>query len=150
MATVSPLKRALYVDPNEPRPSSSRSHCSQMFFKIGVLKDFALFTGKKLCWSLFLTNFQAWRPATLLKRDSSIDIFSFFYITPLVFASVGSSHPEMFCRKGVFKNLAKFTRKQLCWSLFLTKLQAFFHRTPPVAASVLFFFLGDFIIKEFG
>ena len=28
-------------------------NCSQMFFKIGVLKSFASFTGKHLCWSLF-------------------------------------------------------------------------------------------------
>ena len=27
---------------------------SQMFFKTGVLKNFAIFTGKQLCWSLFL------------------------------------------------------------------------------------------------
>ena len=39
---------------------------SQMFFKIGVLKKFANFTGKKLCWSL---------PANLLKRDSSTGVF---------------------------------------------------------------------------
>ena len=28
----------------------SRSSHSQMFFKIGVLKHFVIFTGKKLCW----------------------------------------------------------------------------------------------------
>ena len=28
-----------------------------MFFKLGVLKDFANFTGKHLYWCLFLTNF---------------------------------------------------------------------------------------------
>ena len=27
-----------------------------MFFKIGVLKNFANFTGKHLCWSLSLSN----------------------------------------------------------------------------------------------
>ena len=27
-----------------------------MFFKIGILKDFAYFTRKHSCWSLFLTN----------------------------------------------------------------------------------------------
>ena len=32
----------------------SRSSRSQMSFKIGVLKIFAIFTGKYLCWSLFL------------------------------------------------------------------------------------------------
>ena len=30
--------------------------------------------------------------------------------------------PEVFCKKGVFKNLANFTGKHLCWSLFLIKL----------------------------
>ena len=29
-----------------------RNSRSQMFFKIGVLKNFAVFTGKYLCWSL--------------------------------------------------------------------------------------------------
>ena len=33
---------------------TSRSSRLQMFFKIGVLKSFANFTGKHLCWSLFL------------------------------------------------------------------------------------------------
>ena len=41
----------------------TNSH-SQMFFKIGVLKNFAIFRGKTLCWSLFLINV-AGHPATL-------------------------------------------------------------------------------------
>ena len=32
--------------------------------------------------------------------------------------------PEVFCKKAVLKNFAIFTWKQLCWSLFLIKLQA--------------------------
>ena len=36
--------------------NTSRSSRLQMFFKIGVLKSFANFTGKHLCWSLFLKN----------------------------------------------------------------------------------------------
>ena len=47
----------------------------QMFFKIEVLKNFANFTGKHLCWSLFLIKFQALSPATLLKRDSNTGVF---------------------------------------------------------------------------
>ena len=35
-----------------------------------------------------------------------------------------SSHPEVFCKKGVLRNFAKFTGKHLCRSLFLIKLQA--------------------------
>ena len=34
-----------------------------------------------------------------------------------------SSRPEVFCKKGVLRNLAKFTGKHLCWSFFLIKLQ---------------------------
>ena len=43
-----------------------RSSRSQMFFKIGALKNFANFTEKHLCWSLFLIKLQAWR--TLIKE----------------------------------------------------------------------------------
>ena len=38
-----------------------RSSRSQMFFKISVLKNFAIFTGKHLRWSLFLIKLQAFR-----------------------------------------------------------------------------------------
>ena len=48
---------------------------SQMFFKIGVLKNFTICTGKHLCWSLFLMKLQAWRPATLLKIDSNTGVY---------------------------------------------------------------------------
>ena len=73
-----------------------------------------------------------------------------------------SSRPEVFCKKGVKTNFAKFIGKQLCQSLFLIMLQAevcnfikkktqaqvfyykfceifkntFLNRTPQVAASV--------------
>ena len=35
------------------------SSCSQMPFKIGVLKNFTIFIGIHLCWSLFLKKLQA-------------------------------------------------------------------------------------------
>ena len=34
-----------------------------------------------------------------------------------------SSRPEVFCKKGVLKNFAKFTGKHLCQSLLLITLQ---------------------------
>ena len=40
------------------RNEKFRSSRSQMFFKIGVLKIFVIFTGKRLCWSLFLKRLQ--------------------------------------------------------------------------------------------
>ena len=39
----------------------NRSSRLQMFFKIGVLINFAIFTRKQLCWSLFLIKLQAIR-----------------------------------------------------------------------------------------
>ena len=49
--------RLSFVNPRKGR--SSRSH---MFFKIGVLKNFANFIGKHLCWSLFLIKFKKKTP----------------------------------------------------------------------------------------
>ena len=51
-----------------------RSSSSHMFFKMGVLKVFTDFTGRHLCWSHFLIKLQAWRPATLLKKDSNTGV----------------------------------------------------------------------------
>ena len=55
-----------------------RSSRSQMFFKIGVLKIFAVFTGKHQRWSLFLIKLQTWRPVKRLQhRCFSVDIAKF-------------------------------------------------------------------------
>ena len=43
-----------------------RSSLSQIFFKIDVLKNFANFKGKHLCWSLFLIKLQVFKP--IIKR----------------------------------------------------------------------------------
>ena len=40
----------------------------KVFCKKGVLENFSSFTGKHLCWSLYLIKLQVFRPATLLKR----------------------------------------------------------------------------------
>ena len=45
-----------------------RSSGWQMFFKIDALKNFAIFTEKHLCWSLFLIKLQVLRNETLLIR----------------------------------------------------------------------------------
>ena len=36
--------------------------------------------------------------------------------------SLRSSRPEVFCKEGVLRNLAKFTGKHLCQRLFFNKL----------------------------
>ena len=43
------------------------------------------------------------------------------YISDLTLLIFRSSRPEMFCEKGVLKNLAKFTGKHLRWSFFFNK-----------------------------
>ena len=48
---------------------------NQPLSEADVLKNFAIFTGKHLCWSLFLTKLQAFRLATLLKRESKAGVF---------------------------------------------------------------------------
>ena len=68
----------------------------QMFFKVGVLKSYAIFTGKTTTWSHFWIKFQSFRPADLKVTQ-----------TKMLFCE--------YCK--IFKN-------------------SFFHRTPPVAASV--------------
>ena len=40
-----------------------------------ALKNFASFTGKHMCWSLFLIKVQTWRHANLLKRNSNTPRF---------------------------------------------------------------------------
>ena len=74
-----------------------RSNRLQMFFKTGVFKNFAIFTGKPLCWSLFLLKSLTWRFATLIKKETPTHVFfceyceifqnNFFYRTPPVATS---------------------------------------------------------------
>ena len=45
-----------------------RSSCPEVFCKKGVLKNFAKFTGKHLCQSLFFNKVAGLRPVTLLKK----------------------------------------------------------------------------------
>ena len=58
---------------SEPLKKSKSSH-SQMFFEISSIKNFAIFTGKHLCWGLGLIKLHACRPATFLKRDSNTGV----------------------------------------------------------------------------
>ena len=59
-----PLLLVMLFDHVGKRSNSS----SQMFLKTDVLKSFAIFTGKRMCWSLFLIKLQDWRPVFLFKE----------------------------------------------------------------------------------
>ena len=88
------------------------SSFSQMFFKIGVLKNFAIITGNHPCWRLFLIKLQVW-------RYSNTGVFlwilwnfleKLFYKTPPVAAAIHSIftrkiRTEKFC--SVFFNKKK-------------------------------------------
>ena len=58
--------------PSQTLLRSSHRRCS---VKTGVFKNLQKFTGKHLCYSLFLIRLQVFRPATLLNSDSNTDIF---------------------------------------------------------------------------
>ena len=56
-----------WVNPKPPKQISFMETLQvfrhlQVFLKIGVLKNFAIFTGKYLCWSFLLIKLQAFRP----------------------------------------------------------------------------------------
>ena len=66
------------------------------------------------------------------KKDSITGVFLWIYLCKHIFSFLffhfkkDKQPPEIFCEKKRFlKNLANFTGKHLCWSLFLMKLQVF-------------------------
>ena len=73
-------------------PKMQTAKCFQMFFIIGVLVNFPIFTRKCLCWSPFLIQLEAWRPATSIKKIPQHKCFSV--------------------------NITKFLRKVFLWNSF--------------------------------
>ena len=113
------------------------------------LKNFENFLGKYLFWSLNLITF---RQKFHLRKTPSICFTSEYYNkqqwrvqtrldfdrvqSKYFFKTYRSSHPEVFCEKGVLRNFTKFIGKQLCQSLFFNKvagLRRRCFRTPLVA-----------------
>ena len=56
-----------------------------------MLLKIANFTGKHLCWSLFLIKLQAFRPATLLKRDSNTAATDVLHIREIFSLNMGKN-----------------------------------------------------------
>ena len=54
-----------------------RNSRSQMFFKIGALKNLAIFARKHQCWSHFLIKLQAFRPSGLQLYQKEIPTQNF-------------------------------------------------------------------------
>ena len=88
-----------------------------MLFITGVLKSFTIFLGKYLCWNLLLTKFVKKRLTQVFSCEYCEIFKSIFFIEHLwwllldLFLACGSSLLEVFCRKVVLRNFAKFTGK---------------------------------------
>ena len=54
----------------------NRSTRPDVFCKKRVLRNFAKFTGKHLCQSLFFNKVAGLRPATLLKKETLAQVFA--------------------------------------------------------------------------
>ena len=68
-----------------------------------------------------LETVRAYITNRLVRTASEESAKDFFFIKK----NVCQKHPsEVFCKKEILKNIAYFTGKHLCWSLFLIKLQA--------------------------
>ena len=48
---------------------NNKKQLPEGFYKNAAIKNFSIFTGKRLCRSFFLIKLQVFRSATLLKRD---------------------------------------------------------------------------------
>ena len=125
--------------------ASRQQRCS---VKKTALKTLALITGKHLRWSLFLIVLQAFRVATLSKRDSNTgafllrcEIFKKIYFekylrtaasedlsgaATLIFRRYFRSNSlPAFYKVSVLKTSMKFLGKHICWSLFSIIFQTF-------------------------
>ena len=92
------LDRRFYQYKSGPLKSSP----SQMFFKIGVLKNFTIFTGKHLCWSLVLIKLQVSCEYWVIFKDR------FFFRTSPVAASVlFFPHLDLHCKRSKKKGKKK-------------------------------------------
>ena len=122
------------------RVKAFRSSRSQMFFKKGAPKNFAIFTEKHLRWILFLIKFQAFKLTTLIKIDSGTGVFlwilrNFFRTSSFIlwnlsdgcfwtlkesevtFSMFQKQSPRGVLKKGVIRNFTKFTGTHLSKSL---------------------------------
>ena len=80
---------------------------SEVFCKIGVLKNFANFTGKHLCWSLLLIKLFSCEFFELFKSI-------FFYRTPPVAASVLNRSRSTPSIKKAFRKISENSQENIC------------------------------------
>ena len=128
----------------------------EVFHKKAVLKNFAIFTGKYLRWSLFSIRLQAFWLATLLKRKEtptqvfSCEFYEFFKSTYFEkhLRTAVSARNVFFSTKlksiSIVPNFMKVSRKLwqcffLIWFLILTTCGFRQRGSPPMLLILLFF-----------
>ena len=86
---------------------STEATVSKCSSKQDVIKNFAIFTRKQLCWSIFLIKQQTSRPVTLLKSNSSTGAWNIakFLRTPILKNICKRLLLEVFYKKDVLKSL---------------------------------------------
>ena len=115
--------------------ATNRSSYQRCSVKKLFLKSFALFTGKYLCWSPSLVSLQELQ---LYQKEAPTQVFSSEYCKTFnntYFRNIREhlllnkchgvlnvQSPEVFYKKGVFKNFAILTGKHLCQSHFFSKV----------------------------
>ena len=116
-----------------------RSSRSQMFFKIGVLKNFAIFTRKHLWWLLKVFFYRTPTVTTLdfcgskyfFSAESSIYCWQLLQVLLRTWKhalNLRSSHCHSSVKKGILRNFANLTGKKL------SVLKSVFHRVASLKA----------------
>ena len=96
-----------------------------MFFRIVVLKNFAMFTGKHLCWRFFLIKLQAFRPPSGLQHRCFPVKFAAFLRTPFFTEQVRWLLLEISQELSLYWLHMRMMNIVISW--YLLTLQRFFH-----------------------
>ena len=82
---------------------NTKSSHSEVFCQKSVLKNFAKFKGKRLCWSPFLIKFIFWRLSAFLERCSSTGVSAFCEFFKILRGAF-----ELFCKTPPGEHLTFF------------------------------------------
>ena len=107
-----------------PQPYSEAATFQEVFYKIAILKNFVIFTGKLLCWGLFFINVAGLQACNCIKKGLQHRYF-LVNIRKFVRTSILQNQkqpPEVFCQKRCSSKFRKTHRKHLCQGLFLNKV----------------------------
>ena len=78
--------------------------------------------------SFFAKTFNSWKPLIISAKRSILDVWEKLLNKPLC-CEERSSRQDVFCKKSVLRNFAKFTGKHLCQSLYLNKVSGLWPET---------------------